>query len=63
MNNFKVLNDSVNRGIKLAHCFLYGARLEEQYQNILQVVENTRKILPNQRNWQMKLAGTLFLTI
>ena len=49
VENLAVVNDAAERGVKLGHDFLSCARKEENYQNILQVVENDRKSLPNQR--------------
>ena len=48
----KVVNDSAERGVKLANDFLLSARLEENYQNVLQVVENDRTRIPNQRKYR-----------
>ena len=48
----KVVNDSAERGVKLANDFLPSARLEENYQNVLQVVENDRTRIPYQRKYR-----------
>ena len=63
VESLAVVNDAAERGVKLGHDFLSYARNEENYQNILQVVENDRKSLPNQRkrhatnqkSWFLKL--------
>ena len=49
VDNIKVVNDAAERGLKLAQDFQGAAQKEQHYQNILQVVENSRKSLPNQR--------------
>ena len=66
VESMSVVNDSAERGVKLAHDFLGSSRKEGNLQNILQVVENERKRLPKQRkrkvedengdkNWFLKL--------
>ena len=49
VNNICVVNDAAERGVKLCHDFLDTAKKEANLQNILQVVENARNALPNQR--------------
>ena len=49
IDNLFIVNDTAERGVKLASDFLSGAKKETSFQNILQVVENHRKSLPNQR--------------
>ena len=49
VKNLKVVNDSAKRGVKLAYDFLASSRKEQHYQNVLQVVENDRAKIPNQR--------------
>lgn len=44
-----VINDTAERGVKLSSDFLGAARSERHYQNILQVVEQDRKNMPNLR--------------
>lgn len=44
-----VVNDSAERGVKLSSDFLAAAHGEEHYQNVLQVVEENRKMRPNLR--------------
>lgn len=46
---FSVVNDAAERGVKLTADFLSAAKKEEVFQNVLQVVENSRKLKPNQR--------------
>ena len=43
------MNDSAERGCKLADDFKDSARDEIKFQHILQVVENDRDLIPNQR--------------
>lgn len=45
----RVVNDSAERGVKLAADFLPRAKIEKKYQAILQVVENDRHGKPSQR--------------
>ena len=45
----KVVNDSAERGVKLAADFLEAARSEGRFQDILQVVEKSRADTPDQR--------------
>ena len=42
-----VINDCAKRGVKLSADFLCVARDEQHYQNVLQVVEQARKNMPN----------------
>ena len=44
-----MVNDSAERGVKLAYDFLASSRKEQHYQNVLQVVEIDRAKIPNQR--------------
>jgi hypothetical protein len=50
----KVTNDSAERGVKLAADFLQSAKTEQRYQDVLQVVENSRRFCSNQRNPQKR---------
>ena len=43
MNSLNVVNDSTERCVKLSADFLDTAKTEENYQNILQVVEDHSK--------------------
>ena len=52
--SFSVVNDGAERGVKLTHDFLDVARKEDNLQNILQVVENDRHSLLNQRKRKIK---------
>ena len=52
LQKLQVKNDAAERGVKLGHSFLDRAKIESNYQNILQVVENDRKAKPNQRHNQ-----------
>ena len=45
---------ATERGIKLGFDFLNVAKLEEGLQNVLQVVENCRWRLPNQRKRKLE---------
>ena len=44
-----VVNDSAERRVKLSSDFLTTAHSEKDYQNVLQVVEQERKVMPNLR--------------
>ena len=54
MKAVNVVNDAAERGVKLSTDFLSAARLEEQYQNVLQVVEKERKKRPNLRKRKLQ---------
>ena len=60
INSLKCVNDCAERGVKLGADFLAAAKIEQRYQNILQVVENDRKVLPNQRNKKCPLINAGF---
>ena len=62
LQKLQVKNDSAERGVKLGHSFLERAKIEKNYQNILQVVENNRKINPNQRSKKSRDNDNWFLT-
>lgn len=49
VNKFQVVNEAAERGVKLCHDFLNVARNENRFQEVLQVVENDRLRVPNQR--------------
>ena len=49
VRGINVVNDSAERGVKLSADFMAAARGEEHYQNVLQVVEENRKMRPNLR--------------
>ena len=49
IDHIKVVNDAAERGVKLAQDFQGAARKEKRYQNVLQLVENSRKLFPDQR--------------
>lgn len=60
VDNICVVNDAAERGVKLVSDFIGGAREEENLQNILQVVEADRRMVPNQRKrkpekWYLKV--------
>ena len=50
VKNFRVVNDTAGRGVKLCCDFLGAAKTEHKMQKTLQVVENSRSRIPNQRN-------------
>ena len=52
--NLCVVNDSAERGVKLCHDFIDSARKEGSLQSILQVVENNRNKLPDQRKRKLE---------
>jgi len=45
----------LEQDVKLGADFLVAAKIEEQYQNILQVVENDCKVLANQRKRKLQI--------
>ena len=49
MSNINVINDSAERGVKLAQDYLKAAKGEEHYHNVLQVVEASRDSRPSLR--------------
>ena len=49
VKNIRTVNDLAERGVKLASDFLSVSKTEKHYQNALQVVENERSRVPNQR--------------
>ncbi|GAB1602749.1 hypothetical protein Ahia01_000554900 [Argonauta hians] len=49
VQNLHVVNDAAERGVKLFSDFLGAAKSESRFQDCLQVVENCRNRLPNQR--------------
>lgn len=49
-----VVNDCAERGIKLSSDFQTTSKGEERYQNVLQVVERSRKLQPNLRKQDSK---------
>ena len=62
INNLSVVNDGAERGVKLAYDFIGSSKKEDNFQNILQTVENDRRLIPNQRKrkltskgWSLKL--------
>ena len=60
VDSLSVVNDGAERGVKLAHNFLDAAKTNKNFQNILQVVENDRKSVPNQRKRKVQ-SKTWFL--
>ena len=49
VSSLSVVNDSAERGVKLRSDFAGNAKKENKFQIIIQVVENIRNMLPNQR--------------
>ena len=49
VDSFSVVNDAAERAVKVTGDFMDSARKKDNFQNILQVVEITRKSVPNQR--------------
>ena len=62
LQKLQVKNDAAGREIKLGHSFLERAQIEKNYQNLLQIVENNRKINPNQRSKKSRDNDNWFLT-
>ena len=63
VSSLKIVNDAAERRVKLGSDFLGTAKLEDRYQNILQVIENERKCLPNQRKRKKVSTKTWFLQL
>ena len=61
INNIHVVNDSAERGVKLASDFLCRTHLEQRYQHLLHVVENDCLLLQNERIKGHSNRDTLFL--
>ena len=49
VKNIRCVNDIAERGVKLASDFISTAKINSRFQNVLQVVENERNRIPNQR--------------
>ena len=49
VENLQVVNEAAERGVKLCHDFLGVTQSEKRFQDVLQVVESSRKHVPNQR--------------
>ena len=47
IDHIKVVNDAAERGVKLVQGFQEASRKEKRNQNVLQVIENSRKLIPN----------------
>ena len=62
VDHLLVVNDAAERGVALGHDFIDAARSEDRYQNILQVVENSRAEKPDQRS-QKTAAKRWFLKL
>ena len=54
VKHLKVVNDAAERGVKLTADFM-GAAKKEKFQKVLQVVENDRRLVPNQRKRHMRV--------
>ena len=54
VSNLCVVNDAAERGVKLCNDFLDSSKCESDFQNVLQVVENSRARLPNQRKRKLE---------
>jgi hypothetical protein len=63
IKNVNVVNDRAERGVRLAADFLNRAQFEDRFQNVLQVVENDRKLLQDQRKRGNSNKETWFLHI
>ena len=55
VKSLPVVNDAAERGVKITSDFLDSARNEERFQTTLQVVENDRKTVPNQRKRHIRI--------
>ena len=49
VENIQVVNEAAERGVKLCNDFLGVTKSENRFQDVLQVVESSRKRIPNQR--------------
>ena len=49
VSSLSVVNNSAERGVKLCSDFVGTSKKENKFQDIIQVVENNRNMLPNQR--------------
>ena len=49
VKSLNIVNDSAERGVKLAHDYIHWANKEDNYQNLLQSVEYDRNLMPNLR--------------
>ena len=49
VKNLEVVNDSAERGVRLAADYLTRTQIESKYQNVLQVVEKDRHLVADQR--------------
>ena len=49
MKAMNVINDCAERGVKLSADFISSAKSETHYQNVLQVVEEDMRQMPNMR--------------
>ena len=57
INNLSVVNDGAERGVKLAYDYIGSSKKEDNFQNILQTVENDSRLLPNQREIKLTPKG------
>ena len=62
VSSLVVVHDASERGVKLCYDLLQSSKKEEDLQNILQVVENCRNKLSNQRKRKL-LSKNWFLTL
>ena len=62
VKSMHVVNDAAERGVKLGSDFLDCAKIEEHYQDILQVAENDRHRVPNQRS-RKAVSKSWYLTL
>ena len=49
VKNLEVVNDSAERGVRLAADYLTRTQIKSKYQNVLQVVEKDRHLVADQR--------------
>lgn len=49
VENIQVVNEAAERGVKLCNDFLGVTKNEQRFQEALQVVESSRKQIPDQR--------------
>ena len=55
LKSLPIVNHAAERGVKITSDFLDTARKEERFQTTLQVVENDRKKVPDQRKRHIRI--------
>ena len=55
VSNLMVVNDAVERGVKLCRDYIKSSKQEGVLQNILQIVENVRARVPDMRHREKQI--------